>query len=69
MKNKSLSLKGSISLQIESVSVLRWMGQDEPTQLGPEDGDRSSLRNVVGFFLPSTLQIEVYYEAIHTPGV
>jgi hypothetical protein len=47
------------------VSVFRWMGQDKPTQLGPleraslnhrfalphppEDGDRSSLRNVVGF--------------------
>jgi hypothetical protein len=28
------------------VSVLRWMGQDKP-----EDGDRSSLRNVVGFFV------------------
>jgi hypothetical protein len=27
-----------------SVSVLRWMGQDKPTQLGP-------LENVVGFFV------------------
>jgi hypothetical protein len=55
-----------------SVSVLRWMGQDKPTQVGPlesaslnhwaqlsrfilphppEDGDRSSLRNVVVFCL------------------
>jgi hypothetical protein len=70
-----------------SVSVLRWMGQDKPTELGPleraslnhkptqfgpleraslnqlsrfilphppEDGDRSSLRNVVVFCLPHT---------------
>jgi hypothetical protein len=40
-----------------------WMGQDKPTQLGPletaslsqphppDDGDRSSLRNVVVFFV------------------
>jgi Fic family protein len=49
-------------------SVIRWMGQDKPTQLDPleraslnhwwfilphppEDGDRSSLRNVVVFFV------------------
>jgi hypothetical protein len=30
-----------------TVAVRRWMGQDKPT----EDGDRSSLRNVVGFFV------------------
>jgi hypothetical protein len=48
-----------------SVSVRRWMRQDKPTQLGPleraslnpnprEDGDRSSLRNVVVFCLLHT---------------
>jgi hypothetical protein len=47
-----------------SVSIFRWMGQDKPTQLGPlerarsphppEDGDRSSLRNVVVFCLLHT---------------
>jgi hypothetical protein len=50
-----------------SISVLRWMGQGRPTQLGPseraslnhwthppEDGDRSSLRNVVVFCKTST---------------
>jgi hypothetical protein len=46
-----------------SASFLRWMGPDRPTQLGPlewarsilphppEEGDRSSLRNVVIFCL------------------
>jgi hypothetical protein len=51
-----------------SLSVLRWMGQDKPTKLGPlerasfnqwrsvlphppEDGDRSTRRNVLGFFV------------------
>jgi hypothetical protein len=42
-----------------SVSVLRWMGQDKPTQLGPLEraslnhwtSDRSNLRNVVVFFV------------------
>jgi hypothetical protein len=33
-----------------SVSVLRWMWQDKPTQLGPLE----SLRNVVVFCLPHT---------------
>jgi hypothetical protein len=44
-----------------SVSVLRWMGQDKPTQLGPLErveraslNHRSSLRNVVVFCLPHT---------------
>jgi hypothetical protein len=35
-----------------SVSVLKWMGQDKPTQLGPLE--RGSLRNVVVFCLPHT---------------
>jgi hypothetical protein len=40
-----------------SVSVLRWMGQDKPTQLGPLERaslNHSSLRNVVVFYLPHT---------------
>jgi hypothetical protein len=42
--------------ETRSVSVLRWMGQDKPTQLGPLE--RASLnplvRNVVVFSLPHT---------------